>query len=102
LRGFIEHYDGKVLAMTALTETREARQIAIRHETLNMLYEKHGSELADFWNREFGHGLDCLTNIEGEYLCRVESVAAIKARMAQAAELARGRGLSPVSLDGGL
>ncbi len=102
LCGFIEHNGGKVLAMTALTETREARQIAVRNQTLNMLYEKHGSELADFWNREFGHGLDCLTNIEGEYLCRVESVAAIKTRMAQAAELARGRGLSPVSLGSGL
>jgi len=100
LRGFIEQNGGTVIGMTTLTETRDARQIAIRNQTLNMLYEKHGSELADFWNREFGHGLDCLTNIEGEYLCRVESVAVIKTRMAQAAELARGRGLSPVSLDG--
>jgi adenine/guanine phosphoribosyltransferase-like PRPP-binding protein len=101
LRGFVEQNGGTVIGMTTLTETREARQIAVRNETLNMLYEKHGSELADFWNREFGHGLDCLTNIEGEYLYRVESVAAIKTRMAQAAELARGRGLSPVSLDDG-
>ena len=101
LRGFIEQNGGTVIAMTTLTETREARQIAVRNQTLNMLYEKHGSELADFWNREFGHELDCLTNIEGEYLCRVESVAAIKTRMAQAAELACGRGLSPVSLGSG-
>jgi hypothetical protein len=100
LRGLIEQNGGTVIAMTTLTETREARQIAVRNQTLDMLYEKHGSEFADFWNREFGHGLDCLTNIEGEYLYRVESVAAIKTRMAQAAELARGRGLSSVSLGG--
>ena len=96
LRGFIEQNGGTVLGMTTLTETREARQIAVRHEALNVLCSKHGSELADFWNREFGHGLDCLTNIEAGYLCRVESVDAIKTRMAQAAELACSRGFSPV------
>jgi hypothetical protein len=100
LRGFIEHHGGKVIAMTTLTETRAAREIAIRTETLNLLYTKHGREFADFWFGEFGYGIDCFTNIEAAYLFRVESVVAIKARMAQAAELARGRGLSAVSLDG--
>jgi hypothetical protein len=61
---------------------------------------KPGTGLADAWSREFGHGIDCLTNIEAEYLCRVESVAAFQTRMAQAAELARGRGLSPVGFNG--
>ena len=100
LRGFIEHHDGTVIAMTTLTETRAARRIAVRNETLDLLYSKHGREFADFWHREFGYGIECFTNIEAEYLFRVESVASIKARMAQAAELARGRGLSPVSLGG--
>jgi hypothetical protein len=99
LRGFVEQGGGTVLGMTTLTETREARRIAVRHETLNMLCHKHGTELADFWSGEFGHEIDCLTNIEAEYLCRVESFTAIQTRMAQAAELARGRGLSPVSLN---
>jgi hypothetical protein len=61
-----------------------------------MLKAKHGQELEQFWHGEFGHGIDCLTDIEAGYLCRAESVAAIKNRMAQAAELARGGGLSPV------
>lgn len=101
LRGFIEENGGTVVAMTTLTETGAARHIAVRTDTLNVLQSKHGTELANFWHREFGHGIECLTNIEAGYLCRVESVAAIKTRMAQAAELARGRGLSPVSLDDG-
>jgi hypothetical protein len=86
-----------VIGMTTLTETRVAHQIAIRHETLNMLKEKHGEELGQFWHSELGHDIACLTNIEAGYLCRAESVAAIKNRMAQAAELARGGGLSSVS-----
>jgi hypoxanthine-guanine phosphoribosyltransferase len=101
LRGFIEHNGGTVIAMTTLTETRAARQIAVRAETLNLLYSKHGREFADFWFGEFGYGIDCFTNIEAGYLFRVESVVAIKARMAQAAELARSRGLSPVRFDDG-
>jgi len=98
LRGFIEHGGGHVIAMTTLTETREARQIATRVATLTALQEKHGRPLEQFWHEEFGHGVDCLTNIEAGYLCRAESVTAIKARMAAAAELARRGGLSPVSL----
>jgi hypothetical protein len=98
LRGFIEAKGGHVIGMTTLTETRAARQIAVRKETLDMLKGKHGAELEQFWSREFGHGVECLTDIEAGYLCRAESVATIKARMAQAAEFARGRGLSPVNL----
>lgn len=96
LRGFVEHRGGRVLGMTTLTETRDARRIAMRAEALGMLRGKHGDELERFWRAEFGHGFDCLTHIEAGYLCRAESIAAVKDRMAQAAELARRSGLSPV------
>ena len=98
LRGFIEHNGGHVFCMTTLTETRDARRIAASKETLDLLHARHGQELDHFWRSEFGHGTDCLTNIEAGYLCRVESVAAIKARMAQAAGLARSRGMSPIGI----
>jgi hypothetical protein len=94
LRGFIEHNGGHVLGMTTLTETREARQIALRKDVLDVLNTKHGDELRQFWRAEFGHDTECLTNIEAGYLCRVESVTAIKNRMAEAAESACRRGFS--------
>jgi hypothetical protein len=84
--------------MTTLTETRDAHRIAIRNETLDVLQSKHGEDLEQFWRALCGHGTDCLTNIEAGYLSRAESVAAIKTRMAQAAELARRGGLSPVQV----
>lgn len=96
LRGFIEHWGGRVLAMTTLTETRAARHICVRQETLDVLENRHGRALTEFWRSRFLYGLECLTDIEAGYLCRVESVAAIQDRMAQAAEQARGRGLSPL------
>jgi hypothetical protein len=67
-------------------------------ETLSVLYLNHGNELAQFWRAIFGHGIDCLTNLEAGYLSRVESVDAIRTRMAQAAELARRRGLSAIDV----
>jgi hypothetical protein len=75
--------------------TGGARKIALRSETLSVLQRKHGEELNQFWNTLYSHGTACLTDIEAGYLYRVESVAAIRTRMAQAATDARGRGFSP-------
>jgi hypothetical protein len=56
----------------------------------------HGDELKQFRQQIIGHGTGCLTNLEAGYLSRVESVAAIKARMAEAAEAARCQGIPTV------
>jgi hypothetical protein len=98
LRGYIEAHGGHVRAMTTLTETGGGRKIAVRPKTLSVLNSKHGNGLAQFWRGVFGHRLDCLTNVEARYLSRVESFDAIRTRMAEAAELARRRGLSAVDV----
>jgi len=98
LRGHIEVNGGRVIGMTALTETGGGREIAIRHETHLMLQSKYGNELAKFWRSTFGHDIDCLTNLEAGYLYRVESLDAIRTRMAQAAERARSRGVSAIDI----
>jgi len=99
LRGYIEVNGGHVIAMITLTETGDARKIALRPETLSVLQRKHGNELDQFWTSIYGYGTACLTNIEAGYLSRMESVAAIRARMAQAAADARGRDLSSIRLN---
>jgi hypothetical protein len=98
LRGHIEANGGHVLGMTTLTETGGGREIAIRRENLLVLQSKHGNELVQFWRVIFGHDIDCLTNLEAGYLSRVESLDAIRTRMAQAAKHARGRGVSAVDV----
>jgi hypothetical protein len=80
-----------------LTAAQRASEFGDR-ETLSVLHSKHGNELATFWHAVFGHGLDCLTDVEAGYLSRVESVDAIRTRMAAAAELARRRGLSAIEV----
>ncbi len=93
LRGYVEAKGGTVVAMTTLTESREARRIALRAETLNMLRERHGTDLDLLWRTQFGYGIDCLTEVEAGILCRQPSVAAIEDFLAQAAIEARSRGL---------
>jgi hypothetical protein len=100
LRGHVEAGGGRVVAMTTLTESREARTIAVRPDTLNVLRMRHGQDLEDFWRAVFGHGLDCLTNVEAAYLARQLSFDAIRVRMAEAAEQARRRGLPAIEIGG--
>lgn len=101
LRGHVEAGGGRVVAMTTLSESRDARTIAVRPNTLSLLRLRHGQELEDFWQAVFGHSLDCLTNVEAAYLARQLSVEIIGKRMAAAAEQARRRGLPTIVLQAG-
>jgi hypothetical protein len=94
LKGYIESKGGRVLAMTTLTESRQARQIALQEEVLSVLRNGHGEELEQLWQEQFGHGLECLTNVEGAVLCREPTVDAIRGRLAQATVEVRERGLA--------
>jgi hypothetical protein len=93
LRGYVEANGGNVVGMTALTESRDGRRISLRPETLDMLRARHGEALDQFWKGQFGYGIDSLTELEAQILCRQPSVAAIEDFLAQAAVEARGRGL---------
>lgn len=95
LRGYLETRGASVIGITTLTESRDARHISLSAETLDMLWEKHGQALDEFWQAQFGYGIDCLTEVEAQILCRQPSVVAIEDFLAQAAIEARGRGLQP-------
>lgn len=97
LKGHVEARGGVVVAMTTISETQGGRTIAVRSDTLSMLQSTHGWRLEDLWRDHFGHGLDCLTDVEAGYLCRQSSFDKIRTRMAKAAEQARSRNLSTVA-----
>jgi hypothetical protein len=96
LRGHIESRGAVVLGITTLTESRDARQIALSQQTLTLLWQRHGEQIDTFWRGQFGYGIDCLTEVEAQNLCRQPSVAAIEDFLAQAAVEARGRGFEPI------
>jgi hypothetical protein len=93
LRGYVQARGGRVIAITTLTESRQARHISLRPETLKMLWDRYGEELDILWQDQFGYRVDCLTEVEAGILCREQSVAAIEDFLAQGAIEARGRGL---------
>ena len=95
LRGYICGKGGQVIGLTTLTESRDARTICLQPGTRAMLWDKHGQALDHLWQAEFGYGIDCLTEVEAQNLCRQPSVAAIEDFLAKAAIEARGRGLEP-------
>lgn len=95
LRGYVEARGGSIIAITTLTESRDAKRISLRPETRDMLWARHGNELDQLWQAQFGHGIDCLTEVEALQLCRQQSVTGIEDFLAKAAIEARGRGLSP-------
>ena len=93
LRGYVEARGGEVIAITTLTESRDARIISLQPATRIVLWQRHGQALDDLWQSQFGYGIDCLTEVEALNLCRQHSVAAIEDFLAKAAVEARGRGL---------
>lgn len=95
LRGYVEARGGSIIAITTLTESRDARRISLRPETRDVLWQRYGDELDQLWRAQFEHGIDCLTEVEAVQLCRQQSVAAIEGFLAKAAIEARGRGLAP-------
>jgi hypothetical protein len=95
LKGYIETNGGRVVAMSTLTESREARRIALQDDVHSMLKERHGEGLENLWKEHFGYGLECLTNVEAGILCREQTLESIRDRLAQAAGEARIRGLVP-------
>jgi hypothetical protein len=88
-----------VIAMTTLTQSRDANKIALMPETLNMLRLKHGKELENYWREIFGYGLDCLTEVEGSYIARQSIFDTIARRMAEATEEAHGGGVSAIAIE---
>lgn len=97
LRGYIETHGGTVIGMTTLTESRAARTISLQASTKAMLWNKHGQDLEDLWQFQFGYGIDCLTEVEAQVLCRQPTADSIEDFLAQAAVEARGRGLEPAT-----
>ncbi len=63
LRGHVESRGGHVIAITTLTESRSARTISLQRATRDVLWQRYGEELDDLWQRHFGYGIDCLTEV---------------------------------------
>ena len=85
LKGYIEENGGVVVAMSVLAmRNRDLTYwISLAQSTLAKLKYKHAG-LDVLWNREFGYGIDKLTEGEAGHLLSAPSVDVIRNRLADA------------------
>lgn len=84
LRGFIENRGGKVLGVMVMSAKQHSLQLAPTQETLNNIYAKHGNTMNEFWKKEFGYGIEQLTQSEAAHVLAATNVDAIRDRITQA------------------
>ena len=84
LRGYIEEQGGRVIAAVTLTGKPYSAKLALDKEQLQELRNKHGKELETWWQENFGHSFDCLTQSEARYLACTENADTIRNRIAEA------------------
>lgn len=84
LRGYIEDHGGRVIGATVLTGKSYSARLQLTQSTLKRLRKKHGKALENWWQQEFGFGLDRLTESEARYLERSNDVDTIRDRILEA------------------
>ena len=90
LRGFIEAQGGKVVGAVTLTGKPYSAKLALDQAQLQELREKHGTELETWWQKNFNHAFDCLTQSEARYLARSKDADTIRDRIAAAKQTGNG------------
>lgn len=84
LRGHIEANGGNVILASTLTGHRAGLKIGITDQMQAKLINKHGQELNDYINQEFGFGIESLTQGEAGHLRSAPSLDAIRDRLSEA------------------
>lgn len=84
MRGLLEAGGGLCLGAIALTGQRRSATLPVSAATLAELRAKHGEQLESWWQRQFGHAFDCLTESEARYLCRTADADRVRDRIAAA------------------
>ena len=85
LKGYIEEQGGHVIMASTLSSRGENRKlnIGLTPTTLGRLRHKH-PKLDDWWKKEFGYGIDSLTEGEAGHLRSAPSLDAIGDRLTEA------------------
>jgi hypoxanthine-guanine phosphoribosyltransferase len=81
LRGYLESNGGRVVGAVTLTGKAYSSDLRLRAETLEVLREKHGQKLEEWWIATFGYGFDRLTESEAKYLIRSDDADTATARI---------------------
>lgn len=89
LRGYIMSQGGIVPGAAVMAARESAVNLAITQKMLDRIDQKHGAALNEFWQEEFGHGLDKLTQHEAGHLRAAVSLESIRDRITAARDAPR-------------
>ena len=84
LRGYIENRGARVVGASVMDAQEGAVDIAVKPKMLAAIENKHGSSMNQFWQENFGYGIDKLTQSEAGHLRRAASVDEIRDRLLKA------------------
>ena len=84
LRGYIENRGGRVVGASVMDAQEGAVDIAVKPKMLAAIENKHGPSMNQFWQENFGYGIDKLTQSEAGHLRRATSVDEIRDRLVKA------------------
>jgi len=98
LRGYIINRGGNVLGVMVMSAKQHSLQLAPSKELLYNVQSKHGDTMNQFWKKEFGYGIEQLTQSEASHVYAAANVDAIRDRIAQA-RFAAGFGLGETGTD---
>ena len=84
LIGFISSQGGQVVGATVLTGKPYSAKLAPDEAQIQALREKHGPDLEEWWQQNFGFGFECLTRSEARYLDKTADAHTIRDRLAAA------------------
>ena len=84
LRGYIENCGGRVVGASVMDAQEGAVDIAVKPKILTAIENKHGLSMNQFWQENFGYGIDKLTQSEAGHLRRAASVDEIRDRLVKA------------------
>lgn len=89
LRGYITSQGGKVAGAAVMAAREGAVSLPVTEKMLKAIDTKHGEKLNEYWKKEFGHGLDKLTQHEAGHLRAAVSFDTIRDRISAARNAAR-------------
>jgi len=86
LKGFVEASGGCVIGVTTLTGRPYSAKLAPEPSLIQAVRDKHGNDLENWWQQEFGYGFDRLTQSEARYLERSPDADTIRKRVVEAGQ----------------
>lgn len=84
LKGYIENNGGHVLGAAVMSARKGSLNIAVEPSTIKEINHQYGDDIEQFWQKEFGYGLDRLTRSEAGTIRRSGGLAPIRERIFRA------------------